>query len=101
MKSHPWARLYKTALWQKLRRAQLTASPLCIYCEGLGKVVAANVVDHIKPHKGDEILFYNRANLQSMCKQHHDSTKKAEELRGIVIGGDINGNPIDPNHHWN
>ena len=101
MRQKPWAHLYKTALWKRLRLAQLTKSPVCCYCEKQGRIVRANVVDHIKPHKGDEILFYSPSNLQSMCKQHHDSTKAKEEARGIVVGSDLSGNPIDPNHHWN
>jgi len=67
----------------------------------MGRVVMAGVVDHIKPHKGDEIKFYNPDNLQSMCKQHHDSTKSIEERRGVIVGGNTQGVPIDPNHHWN
>lgn len=96
-----WKHLYNTALWKKLRLNQLTKSPICCYCEKQGRIEAATVVDHIKPHKGDEILFYNPRNLQSMCKQHHDSTKAREENKGVQIGCDSNGFPIDPNHHWN
>ena len=100
-KTKPWAHLYKTALWKRLRLAQLTRDPLCVYCDAMGRVVMAGVVDHIKPHKGDEIKFYNPDNLQSMCKQHHDSTKSIEERRGVIVGGNTQGVPIDPNHHWN
>ena len=101
-KTKPWAHLYKTALWKRLRLAQLTRDPLCVYCDAMGRVVMAAVVDHIRPHKGDEIKFYNPDNLQSMCAAHHNSTKKREENRDMItIGGDVYGNPIDKNHHWN
>jgi hypothetical protein len=74
----------------------------------------ATVVDHITPHKlkdaitsGDRAaialaqkLFWDTDNWQSLCKQHHDSTKQRMEKRGVVIGCDENGNPLDPNSHW-
>lgn len=101
MQKKDWHHLYNTAMWKKLRRQQLSSQPLCKYCEMQGRVEAATVADHIKPHKGDEILFYNPSNLQSMCKEHHDSTKQREENSGTMIGSDAKGYPIDPNHHWN
>jgi len=96
-----WKHLYNTALWKALRLQQLKKSPICGYCDSQGRVTIANIVDHIKPHKGDEILFYKPSNLQSMCKQHHDSTKAREEHSGVTLGGDKQGIPIDPSHHWN
>ena len=96
-----WKHLYNTALWKKLRLNQLSKEPICKYCEQQGRVEIATVVDHIKPHKGDEILFFNPKNLQSMCKQHHDSTKAREENSEISLGCDSQGIPLDPNHHWN
>ena len=101
MNTSPWHHLYRTKLWKKLRLIQLSKEPCCKYCEQQGRVVIATVVDHIKPHKGDEILFYSPSNLQSMCKQHHDSTKQREENAGVMIGCDTKGIPLDPNHHWN
>ncbi|WP_327198035.1 HNH endonuclease [Sporanaerobacter acetigenes] len=29
-------------------------------------------VDHIEPHKGNEDLFYDINNLQSLCKSCHE-----------------------------
>lgn len=100
-KRRPFKHLYNSALWKRLRLAQLTRDPICVYCERQGRIEIATVVDHIKPHKGDEILFYNPSNLQSLCKQHHDSTKALEESRGVVVGSALDGCPLDPNHHWN
>lgn len=65
--------------WQQARVLHLSAHPLCAMCEAAGRVTAASVVDHIKPHKGDESLFWNRGNWQSLCKPCHDSDKRAEE----------------------
>jgi len=38
--------------------------------------------------------------FQSLCKLHHDSTKKRNEIRKVEIGGDAKGEPIDLNSHW-
>lgn len=97
----PWRHLYKTAAWQRLRRVQLAQDPLCLYCSEMGRVTAATVCDHIEPHKGDEELFFDHNNLQSLCKPCHDSVKQREERLGVRIGADINGYPLGQKHHWN
>lgn len=37
------------------------------------------VCDHVKPHRGDERLFWDEANLQTLCKPCHDRDKQREE----------------------
>lgn len=54
--------------WQNARRNYLTFNPLCKMCEEQGKVTAATIVDHIKPHKGDEVLFWDESNWQALCQ---------------------------------
>jgi 5-methylcytosine-specific restriction protein A len=39
----------------------------------------ANVVDHIKPHQGDEELFWDRNNWQAMNKICHDKKTVKED----------------------
>ena len=68
--------------WQKARERFLREHPLCCYCERIGRVTLATVVDHVVPHKGDESLFWDESNWQPLCKPCHDSTKKAEEAKG-------------------
>jgi hypothetical protein len=41
-----------------------------------GRVEAAAVVDHIRPHEGNEVLFWDAGNLQSLCKRHHEGAKR-------------------------
>jgi len=96
-----WSKLYKTARWKRLREGQLNLQPLCMFCMDMGKVVSAQVCDHIKPHKGDDKLFSDPDNLQSLCKKCHDSHKQRQESSGILIGGNTQGLPVDPNHLWN
>lgn len=88
-------------LWQKYRERFLQEHPLCEICNASGKVTAASVVDHIKPHKGDRKLFWDTDNHQALCKHCHDSIKQRLEKSGTVAGCDETGMPIDPAHSWN
>jgi len=63
--------------------------------------MAADVVDHIVPHRGDAKLFWDPANLQSMCKPHHDSSKAQLEHKGFVDDIGTDGFPVDENHPFN
>lgn len=97
----PWRHLYNSKAWHRLRTKQLMAEPLCVYCKQQGKVTAARVVDHIKAHRGNESLFYDASNLQSLCAPHHDSSKQKAEKRGVdAIGCGEDGVPISADHHW-
>lgn len=87
--------------WRKLRQAFLKTNPLCNYCLEQDKVVAATVVDHITPHKGNIELFYDCNNLQSLCKAHHDKDKQLEELGKYSTECGRDGMPVSPNHPWN
>ena len=88
--------------WQTARADYLRANPLCVFCERLGRVTAATVVDHKTPHRGDARLFWDRANnWQSLCTPCHSGTKQAMENSGVVRGVGADGLPIDPCHPWN
>ena len=86
--------------WRKARRLYLTLHPLCVYCQEDGYTRAASVVDHIRPHKGDDRLFWDESNWQPLCKTHHDATKQREESTGKDVGCDVNGNPLVKLAHW-
>ncbi|TQR29405.1 HNH endonuclease [Brevibacillus brevis] len=75
------------ARWRKARTHFLSLNPLCVHCRIEGKAMAATVVDHIKPHKGDKILFWDRTNWQALCASCH-SKKTAKEDGGF--GNDRN-----------
>lgn len=66
------------AEWRKAREGWLKEHPLCVTDEAEGRTVAATVVDHIIPHKGDRRLFWDRSNWQSLCKYHHDQKTALE-----------------------
>jgi len=91
--------MYANARWRKRRAEQLRKKPLCAYCLRMGKATEATVADHLTPHRGNTILF--EGPLQSLCGSCHSKVKALEEGGKGQIGGDADGNPIDPNHHWN
>ncbi len=77
----------KTARWQKLRQKILKRDGWRCQQTGvlvIGKYPKPNsaVVDHIKPHRGDEALFWDESNLQTVSKEYHDKTKQKLEQRG-------------------
>ena len=69
--------------WQKASRQYLATHPLCVKCMSVGRHTKATVVDHIKPHRGDSVLFWNRDNWQALCKRCHDQ-KTAREDRATT-----------------
>lgn len=50
------------------RKRFLKEHPLCCKCEEEGKYVRATIVDHIKPHRGDPILFWDEENWQPLMQ---------------------------------
>lgn len=66
-------------VWLRLSRMCLTEEPYCRYCARLGRTVVAEVSDHIIPIRIRPDLRLVRANIQSLCKRCHDSTKQQEE----------------------
>lgn len=62
--------------WQQARASFLKSHPTCA-CG-----VPATVVDHVKPHKGDMKLFWDKTNWQQQCPSCH-SRKTAERDGGF------------------
>lgn len=65
--------------WRNARSRYLKKHPLCVRCQEQGKLVKATVVDHIKPHRGDMILFWDESNWQALCKKCHDTKTMTED----------------------
>lgn len=80
--------------WRKARAQFLQLHPLCRYCEQMGKIQPAEVVDHRVPHKGDQALFWDHDNWQPLCKTCHDAVKQAEERNGRIMGCGVDGEPL-------
>jgi 5-methylcytosine-specific restriction protein A len=67
--------------WQVASKLFLKAHPLCAICQRKTppRVTAATLVDHIKPHKGDPVLFWDQSNWQPACKPCHDEKTATED----------------------
>ena len=84
--------------WQKERAAFLEAHPWCEAClaervilaRGVAEVIVecaergialpyGNVVDHVIPHRGDQALFWDQGNWQTLCATHHSGWKQRME----------------------
>ena len=67
------------AKWQRERRKFLDSNPFCVKCYEEGHITMATVVDHIKPHRGDQKLFWDRGNWQPLCEHHHNVKTMTED----------------------
>ena len=63
-----------TGTWDRAADAYLARHRKCKFCRA-----AATLVDHIKPHRGDMELFWNRDNWQPLCTQCHSGAKQRLE----------------------
>lgn len=67
--------------WQMARRGFLRLHPLCVCCRANGVTQPAEVVDHVVPHRGDRMLFWDSTNWQALCSACHRVIKPALESR--------------------
>lgn len=73
--------------WRVYRKRFLSAHPLCAECGRL-----ATVVDHIKAHKGDQDLFWDTSNHQSLCETCHNKKTATYDL--------ARWDSLPPNSRW-
>lgn len=81
--AEPWRAWYCTAEWKRLRLATFKRDGWTCQC-GCGTKEGRSsqlVADHKTPHRGDQKLFWDPDNLQTLTKACHDSRKQAEERR--------------------
>lgn len=82
-------KLYNTTYWKRQRISQLSKEPLCARCLLEGKVVQAEHIDHVFPHRQNDKKF--RFNLfQSLCQVCH-TYKTIDESKGIYNYYSSNG----------
>lgn len=84
-----WRGWYKLARWKRLRLAIFVRDLFTCQMEGCGRIegsTALLVCDHVKRHGGDERLFWDARNLQTLCKPCHDSRKQREERAAGLKG---------------
>jgi 5-methylcytosine-specific restriction protein A len=68
-----------TYAWQRAAAKFLRLNPLCRRCLDEGSLMAAQVVDHRVPHRGNPDLFWDEDNWQPLCKACHDHKTLVEK----------------------
>lgn len=66
--AHRW---YVSSRWQRLRADILRRDPFCRTCLLTGLRTLTVDIDHIHKHQGQALLFWDRENLQGLCKACH------------------------------
>ena len=75
------------ARWDAASAGFKRQHPLCIGCEAVGLIAATEVTDHVVPHKGDRVIFWDRKRWQPACGRHHDVVK--QRLEAMFMRGQI------------
>lgn len=102
-RKYPWIQWYRSRRWREARKRYLDLNPWCSLCPA----TPATVVDHIRPHRGDERLFWDASNWRPLCKRCHDAhTARSgggfgnKEGDAPVPGCDESGLPLVKRPHW-
>ena len=70
-------RWYRTPRWRAMRRR--VQSDQVFRCAVCARVVLKLEVDHIRKHDGDPARFWDRSNLQGLCRScHQRKTQRGE-----------------------
>lgn len=82
----PWRAWYNTTRWRKLRMQIIERDGYTCQWPGCGRVegdTSKLVADHREPHRGDERLFWDPNNLETLCASPcHSKHKQRAEQRG-------------------
>lgn len=93
-------RLYDSVRWRKASKLFLSNNPLCVFCERMGRLSSANLVDHIIPHENDYNKFWDQSNWQGLCYTCHSGIKRRIDLHGFTSACGVDGLPFDTKHPW-
>lgn len=69
---------YRSTRWRRLRGDVLRCDPFCHMCGSRGRRTVSTDVDHVVPHHGDPVRFWDAGNLQALCRSCHS----AKTVRG-------------------
>jgi len=87
-------KLYRTARWERLRKAQFSVQPLCELCLQREDIVIAKVVHHSQGgHRNDVERFWSGP-FQSLCMECHSRHGAAEDRGEEVVTIGVDGYPI-------
>ena len=81
----PWRAWYGLKRWADLRRRIFLRDLFtCRRCGLLEGDTSKLVANHRRPHRGDAVLFWDEANVETVCTPCHDGPIQAEERRAQV-----------------
>ena len=103
-KDKDYVQLIHTERWLQLRKAKLTAQPVCERCEAQGILTPATEVHHVTPvedgltYSAKVRLMYDPHNLRALCHACHVQThielgrggkagakrRAAKQLAGVI-----------------
>lgn len=82
-----WHSWYKTGKWRKLRWATFVRDGFrCAMCQRIETDTSNLVADHRQPHRGDERLFWNPANIQTLCANPCHNKHKQQQEASAPLG---------------
>lgn len=86
----PWSGWYKLAAWRRLRlKVFLRDGYVCAMCGRLEGDTSKLTCDHRQPHRGDQALFWDEDNLQTLCTEPcHVKHKQKQEQDSLNQRGD-------------
>lgn len=91
-----------TTAWDRFARGWLQGHPLCFYCANQGRTAAAELVDHIVPHRQIEGRFWPDDGEEwsdffaACCRECHDGPKRRAE----TIADNMNRDVREVLHRW-
>ena len=69
--------------------------------ERSGRPLSRLPVDHIVPHKGDQLLFFDQANWQALCPPATTCRKQRSSDHGYDSMPNADGSVLRPAHPFN
>lgn len=77
--------------WLRASESFAREHPFCEFClrDNPDSVSLGEVTDHVIPHRGDMVLFWDMTNWQRLCCAHHDGEKQRIEIRAARTGEGI------------
>lgn len=80
-------RMYNRSWWKRASKQYRKENPRCEVCLENGKATLATQVDHIRPHDGNDDLFADVDNWQSICDECHGIKTRSEGRQPTGEGG--------------
>lgn len=68
-----------TSKWHRYSKAYLKRHPFCAI-RGERCAIIATCTDHVLPHRGDMVLFWDETNHQPACETCHNRKSQSERV---------------------